>query len=329
MKITITGGTGFIGSRLALKSQEMEHHVTVLAQVNTPAEEDNLSELKANNIQILIGAVTDREKTREAIASADIVFHLAAAQHEANVPDQHFRDVNVEGTRQLLDASIDSGVKRFVYGSTIGVYGSALNGQIDEQSPQRPDNIYGITKAEAEELVQEYANKIPVTIIRISETYGPGDRRLLKLYKAIEKRVFFMIGNGLNKHQLIYVDDLIDGLYVAASSDNAIGEIFVMAGREVLTTNEMVQAISSSLVTPIRKFRAPLWFFMLAAIILETLLKPLGIQPPLHRRRMDFFRKSFYFSRDKVIDKLGFEPKTDFDDGTKLTAQWYKKNKLL
>lgn len=329
MKITITGGTGFIGSRLALRSRKMGHDVTILGQVNTPAEEDNLKELEADNIRILIGAVTDREKTREAVADADIVFHLAAAQHEANVPDQHFRDVNVGGTRQLIDASIDSGVKRFVYGSTIGVYGSALDGQIDELSPQNPDNIYGVTKAEAERLVQGYTDKIPVTIVRISETYGPGDRRLLKLFKAIEKRVFFMIGDGLNKHQLIYVDDLIDGLYIAASSDNAIGETFVLAGREVLTTNEMARAISDALDIPLRKFRAPLWFFMLVAIVLETLLKPLGIQPPLHRRRMDFFRKSFYFSRDKVIERLGFTPKTDFDDGAKQTAEWYRKNKLL
>ncbi|TNG01454.1 MAG: NAD(P)-dependent oxidoreductase [Gammaproteobacteria bacterium] len=329
MKITITGGTGFIGSRLALRSREMGHDVTILGQVNTPAEEDNLNELKAGNIRVLIGAVTDREKTQEAVADADIVFHLAAAQHEANVPDQHFRDVNVEGTRQLIEASIESGVKRFVYGSTIGVYGSALDGQIDEQSLQRPDNIYGITKAEAEKLVQEYADRIPATIIRISETYGPGDRRLLKLFKAIKKRVFFMIGKGLNKHQLIYVDDLIDGLYVAALSDTAIGETFVLAGSEVLTTNEMARAISGAVNTPVRNFRAPLWFFMLTAIILETLLKPLGIQPPLHRRRMDFFRKSFYFSRDKVEHKLGFEPKTSFEDGTKLTAEWYRKNKLL
>ena len=329
MKITITGGTGFIGSRLALRSREMGHDVTILGQVNTPAEEDNLKELESDNIRVLIGAVTDREKTREAVADADIVFHLAAAQHEANVPDQHFREVNVEGTRQLIDASIDSGVKRFVYGSTIGVYGSALDGQIDEQSTQNPDNIYGVTKAEAERLVQKYADKIPVTIIRISETYGPGDRRLLKLFKAIEKRVFFMIGDGLNKHQLIYVDDLIDGLYIAASSDNAIGETFVLAGREVLTTNEMARAISNALDIPLRKFRAPLWFFMLVAIVLETLLKPLGIQPPLHRRRMDFFRKSFYFSRDKVIERLRFTPKTDFDDGAKQTAEWYRKNRLL
>jgi nucleoside-diphosphate-sugar epimerase len=307
----------------------MGHDVTILGQVNTPAEKDNLNELEADTIRVLIGAVTDMEKTQEAVTDADIVFHLAAAQHEANVPDQHFRDVNVEGTRQLIEASIDSGVKRFVYGSTIGVYGSALDGQIDERSLQQPDNIYGITKAEAEKLVQEYADRIPVTIIRISETYGPGDRRLLKLFKAIEKKVFFMIGNGLNKHQLIYVDDLIDGLYVAALSDNAIGETFVLAGSEVLTTNEMAQAISSSVNTPLRNYRAPLWFFMLAAIIMETLLKPLGIQPPLHRRRMDFFRKSFYFSRDKVRDKLGFDPETSFKDGTKLTAEWYRKNRLL
>ncbi len=329
MNITITGGTGFIGSRLALKSIAMGHSVKVLSQVNTPAEEQNLKQLEAGGVQVFIGGVTDGDIVLEAVANSDIVFHLAAAQHEANVPDQHFRDVNVEGTRKLLEASIESGVKRFVYGSTIGVYGSALDGEIDENSPQRPDNIYGVTKAEAERLVQEYTDRIPVTIIRISETYGPGDRRLLKLFKAIQKKMFFMIGNGMNKHQLIYVDDLIDGLYAAALSDNAVGETFVMAGSEVLTTNDMALAISKAVNTPVRNIRAPMWFFMLAAIILETVLKPLGIQPPLHRRRMDFFRKSFYFSRDKVKNKLEFETKTSFEDGARLTAEWYRENSLL
>jgi len=329
MIVLITGGSGFIGSRLAIRSRDMGHTVKVLTQVNTPAEEQNIEKLRSRGIEVQVGAVTDRKIIGQAVKGTDVVFHLAAAQHEANVPDRHFRDVNVEGTRNVIEASIGEGVGRFVYGSTIGVYGSALDGEIDEESPQHPDNIYGVTKAEAEKLVAEYADRIPVSTVRISETYGPGDRRLLKLFKAIDSGMFFMIGPGLNKHQLIYVDDLVDGLYLAATSGSAVNETFVLAGGEVLTTNEMANCIASAIGKGTGRFRAPLWIFMLAATVLETVLKPLGIQPPLHRRRMDFFRKSFYFSREKSGKVLGFEPKTDFETGTRLTAEWYRANNLL
>ena len=296
----ITGGSGFIGSRLAIKSREMGYFVKVLTQVNTAAEEENLDEMRSHGIEVFVGAVTDKDIAERAVKDADVVFHLAAAQHEANVPDEYFRNINVEGTRTVIEACIREGVGRFVYGGTIGVYGSALDGEIDEESPQRPENIYGVTKAEAEKLVAEYADKMPVSIVRISETYGPGDRRLLKLFKAIDSGMFFMIGPGENKHQLIYVDDLIDGLYLAATTGNAVNETFVLAGREVLTTNEMANSIAKAVGKSVRKLRAPLWVFMLAATILETVLKPLGIQPPLHRRRMDFFQKELLFFQGKA-----------------------------
>jgi nucleoside-diphosphate-sugar epimerase len=329
MNILITGGTGFIGSRLALRGAERGDTVEVLGQVNTPAEQENKKMLEDRGIRITLGSVTERDKIFRLARDCDVVFHLAAAQHEANVPDQHFWDVNVEGTRNVLEASIESGVKRFVHGSTIGVYGSAMEGEIDEESPLRPDNIYGITKREGEQLVLSFADKIPVAIVRISETYGPGDRRLLKLFKAVDKNMFFMIGQGDNKHQLIYVDDLVDGLYQSATSENALGEIVVLAGKEVLTTREMVDAIAKSLGKQIRRFRAPLWLFLSAAVLMEKTLRPLGIQPPLHRRRMDFFRKSFFFSREKSSRLLQFEPKTDFAQGVAETARWYQEQGYL
>ena len=329
MKVLITGGTGFIGSRLALRSLEKGYAVELLGQVNNAAELENQHMLEAKGLKVTIGSVTEREKIFGLAQDCDVVFHLAAAQHEANVPDQHFWDVNVGGTRNMLEASIEAGIKRFVHGSTIGVYGSTLEGQIDEGSPLRPDNIYGVTKREGESLVLSFADRIPVSVVRISETYGPGDRRLLKLFKAIEKNVFFMIGNGENKHQLIYVDDLIDGLYLAATAERAVGEIFVLAGKEVLTTREMVDAIAKELGAHVRRFHAPLWPFLAVAVIMEKTLRPLGIQPPLHRRRMDFFRKSFFFSHDKSSKVLGFQPKTDFARGVSETIQWYKQHDYI
>ena len=324
----ITGGTGFIGSRLALRCVEDGHKVRVFGQENTEAEKANKKLIQSKGAEVVLGAITDTEKLSDVVKEIDIVFHLAAAQHEANVPDQVFRDVNVIGTKHLLDRCLEAGVRRFVHGSTIGVYGN-LEGQIDEKSPCNPENIYGVTKLESEKLVLSYKDIIPLVVIRISETYGPGDRRLLKLFRVINKNSFFMIGSGKNLHQLIFVDDLITGLINAVDSEKALGEIILLVGKEPITTNDMVKTIADSLNARILSFRAPLVPFLGLAWMMETVLRPLGIQPPLHRRRMDFFKKSFSFSTNKASDLLGFSPQYSFDQGVAQTARWYEAEGLL
>jgi nucleoside-diphosphate-sugar epimerase len=329
MNILITGGTGFIGSRLALKCLEKGHGVKVLGRENNAAESENRKLLESNGVKITLGSVTESDKVHEVCQGIDLVYHLAAAQHEANIPDQQFWEVNVRGTRNLLEASLGGGVKRFVHGSTIGVYGSALEGTIDEQSAVRPDNIYGITKLEGEKVVLSYQDRIPVVIVRISETYGPGDRRLLKLFKAIKRNIFFTIGNGQNLHHVIFIDDLVDGLFLAAVVKEAVGEIFVLAGRDRVTTNEMVAVIAKQLGARTSRIRVPLFPFLFVASVLEAVLRPLGIQPPLHRRRMDFFKKSFVLSQERAQKVLGFVPKVSFEQGVAATAQWYEQMKYL
>lgn len=322
MKVLITGGTGFIGSRLAIKCLEKGDYVRIFGQVNNDSEEENRKLIEEKGVDVVLGSIVDKEKISNVVQDIEVVYHLAAAQHEVNVPDQVFWDVNVTGTKTILEASVKEGIKRFVHGSTIGVYGS-LGGVIDEDSPSKPDNIYGATKLEGEKCVLSFKEKLPVVIIRISETYGPGDRRLLKLFKTIKKNVFFMIGDGKNLHHLIYVDDLIEGMFLAANGENAPGQIFLLVGKEPITTNDMVKIISTELGIDTPKFRAPLFPFLILATIMETIMRPLGIQPPLHRRRMDFFKKSFAFSTDNASKTLGFLPKISFRQGVSETVKWY------
>lgn len=329
MKLLVTGGTGFIGSRLALQALAQGHGLVVAGQLNTEAERVRAQELTAAGIAIQQGPLQDLEFARRIATGCQAVIHLAAAQHEANVPDDYFYDVNVKGTRTLLEASRLSGVKRFVYGSTIGVYGEYSGQPIDENTPPHPLNVYGSSKLRAEEEVASFRDAFETSIVRISETYGPGDFRLLKLFRALDRGRFFIIGSGLNRRQAIHVADLTRGLLLAAESSAAVGETFVMAGQEIMTTREMVQQVAQALGRPAPRLRAPMWPFLAAAVVMERTLKPLGVQPPLHRRRLDFFRKSFIFSSTKARTLLDFAPRVPFASGAVETAAWYREKGYL
>jgi nucleoside-diphosphate-sugar epimerase len=323
MSVMITGGTGFIGSRLALECLNRGHAVKVLGQENTPAESFNRKFVEDRGGQVILGSVTNLNGLSELFKGVDVVFHLAAVQHEMNVPDQKFWDVNVAGTKNILEASIRAGVKRFLHGSTIGVYGS-IGGVVDEQTPCMPDNIYGVTKFEGEKLALSYCDRIPVVVIRIPEVYGPGDRRLLKLFKAIKRNAFVVIGSGENLHHLIFIDDLVEGLLQSAVHPAAANRLFLLAGMEPVTTDQMVAAISRHLGATPPRIHAPMLPFLVAAIVLEKTLRPLGIQPPLHRRRLDFFKKSFTLSTRLAEQAFGFSPREDFLQGALKTAKWYQ-----
>ena len=323
MNVLITGGTGFIGSRLALRCLERGDQVAVMSPANNEGERRNRDMLLQHGVVVHEASILDRDSVQRAVSGQEAVVHLAAAQHEANVSDQHFWDINVGGTRNLLQAASTSGVRRFVYGSTIGVYASSAGRALDESSPLAPENVYEETKAAGEEAVRDHSDALQSTILRISETYGPGDLRLLKLFRAIKGGHFFVIGSGKNSHHPIYIDDVMEAIVRSIESDAAVGETFVLAGPEVLTTSEMASAIAQVLSVKEPSLKLPLFPFMWMAVVLQKALGPLGVQPPLHPRRMDFFRKGYEFSIEKMERVLQFKPSTSFLDGARRTSQWY------
>ena len=132
-----------------------------------------------------------------------------------------------------------------------------------------------------------------------------------------------MIGNGKNLHHPIFVDDLTQGLHLASVTDEAIGKLFVLSGKEPVTTNSMVATIAEEVGTAVRNFHAPLLPFQVAAVVAANTFGVVGIQPPIHPRRLDFFTKSFVFSSEHASKTLGFAPENTFKHGVHQTAQWY------
>lgn len=328
-RVLITGASGFIGCQLAQKATQHNHQVTAVTAVNNDIERTRCRRLTEAGVRVVVASLEDRSALEPLLAGQQAVIHLAAAQHEAGAPEAHFRRINVDGTRTMLELAVRAGVGRFVYGSTIGVYGSQPRACLDENSPLAPDNPYGCTKAEAESVAREFAAHIGLCIVRISETYGPGDMRLLKLFRAVQSGRYATLGDGRNLHQLIYVADLAEGLLAAMQASSAPGTTVLLAGTEVLSTDEMIAAIGAAVGNLRRARHVPLWPFSVAASLCETLMPPLGLRPFLHQRRLDFFRKSFQFSAAAAQQILGFRATTDFAHGTRLTADWYRSQGML
>ena len=138
-----------------------------------------------------------------------------------------------------------------------------------------------------------------------------------------------MIGRCDNLHHLIYIDDLIEGLLLAADKEEAVGTTFVLAGAEPLTTLEMVAGVARQLGVSPPRMRMPMAPVMFAARATEAMLRPLGIQPPLHPRRMNFFLKSFSFSMSEAFVALAFAPRVSFAEGVAATARWYAEEGIL
>ena len=208
MKVLVTGGTGFTGKALVKALLHLGHEVVALDY----KEGIKTRELEEWGAQVVIGTVTDRETVRRCMENVEVVHHLAAAFRELNVPESYYDEVNVEGTRIVLEEAQRSGVMKFIYCSTCGVHGNIDNPPGDENAPIDPADYYQRTKYLAEPIVLDFHKQgMPCTIIRPAAIYGPGDpERFWMIFKRVQKGFFPMFGNGKTLYHPLYIDNLVD-----------------------------------------------------------------------------------------------------------------------
>jgi dihydroflavonol-4-reductase len=315
----VTGATGFTGGHLTRALLRQRWRVRAL--VRDPGKADALQAL---GVEIAKGDLTDAAAVDRAVAGCSHVFHIAALYREAKHPDHVYRAVNVTGTGHLLSAAARHDLERFVHCSTVGVHGDVQRLPADEEAPFNPGDIYQETKLEGELLVKQAAEAgFPGTIFRPVGIYGPGDLRFLKLFKAIHTGRFRMFGTGEVAYHLTYVADLVKGILLCGEHPAAVGEVFILAGPRYTSTNELVGLIAAALSRTPPTGRLPLAPLLAAAWLCEGICKPLGIDPPLHRRRCDFFHKARGFTSAKANRLLGYSPKVDLAEGLRRTAAWY------
>jgi len=325
VRVLVTGATGFTGGHLARALRL--RGATVRALVRDPGRADDL---RTAGIEVVTGDVRDASALARAVANTDVVYHLAAIYRQAGVPAETYRAVNALAVRALIEAAAAARVKRVVHCSTVGVHGDVEHPPANEDAPLRPGDEYQRTKLEGEQLAREAADRlgIEVTIARPSGIYGPGDRRLLKLFRASVRR-YPIVGSGEIYYHLTYIDDLTEGFRLCGEHAAAANRTYILAGGEVTTLNELVATIASVAGVSPPRWHVPVWPFRVAGALCEAVCVPLGIEPPIYRRRVDFYTKSRAFDITRARRELGYAPRVGLREGIGRTLDWYREHRWL
>jgi dihydroflavonol-4-reductase len=320
VRVALTGATGYTGGRLLTALLAEGHEVTALARRGS-----RLPATPRPPVWVE-GDLSDAAALERLVAGAEAVVHVAAVYRTAGHPDSYYRDVNVGGTERLLEAAARAGVRRFVHTSTVGVHGHVVQPPADENAPLSPGDVYQRTKAEAETLALDFGRRrgLPVVVVRPGAIYGPGETRLLKLFRAIARRRYAIVGSGRAYYHPVYIDDLVQGFRLALTRPGAVGEAFIVAGPRYVTQIELAAVIARHTGGRVWPFRIPAAPLVWAGALCEAVCVPLGVEPPLHRRRVEFWTKSRAFSIEKARRVLGYAPQVDLEEGVARTVAAYR-----
>lgn len=326
MKALVTGANGFTGAHLVRHLIRKGYEVRGLIRPTS-----KLDALAGTSVEYAHADLAEDRSLASIVDGVDVVFHIAAAFRSEAIPRRRFEEVNVGGTKRLLEAARRTGVERFVHCSTVGVQGEIENPPATEEAPYRPGDHYQRSKRDGEVLALEFFRRtgLPGTVVRPAGIYGPGDRRFVKLFRAIDSRRFRMIGPGTVRYHLTYVDDLVAGIALAGETDAAVGEVFTLAGSNSVTINELVSTVAAALGRRLPRGRIPVGPVRLAAALCEAAFRPLPLSPPLYRRRLDFFTKDRAFDISKARRMLGYEPRVPLEEGIRRTADSYRRRGWL
>ncbi len=325
-KVLVTGGTGFTGGHLCRRLRKLGYQVRAIVRMPEKA-----ASLAADGIEIMPGDLKDKDSLLRAVSGCDLVYHIAATYRQEGISEREFYDVNVTGTENMLDAAARCGVSRFVHCSTVGVHGHVAHPPADETAPYNPGDVYQETKLAGEQaaLNRFRTRGLPGVVFRPTGIYGPGDMRFLKLFRHIKSGRFRMIGSGEVFYHLTYIDDLVDGILLCGTKKEALGNIYILGGERAMPLNELVGTIAGILGVNVSGLHIPFMPVYAVAFACEKLCKPFGLEPPLYRRRVDFFRKDRSFDISKARRELGYSPKVSPEEGLKRAAEWYVKNGLM
>lgn len=319
-RVFITGALGFVGRALGARYRALGAEVRGL---------DVRADAAAN---VVAGDVTRPEGWQAHLDGSDLLIHTAAIVTN-NIPRAEAWRVNVLGTRRVLDAAKQAGVKRFMHISSLAAMRYNSEDGADETAALLPTgNPYVDTKIAGEHavLAAHAAGEIACTILRPADIYGPGSRPwTIVPFQMIQKGLFFLPARGRGIFRAIYIDDLVDGIVLAAEKEVGCGQVFVLGGQAAVTCDEFF----GSYYRMLGKGEHPPHFSTRVAVALaeagRVLFALAGRQTELGRGAMEMLSKKNTVSNAKAKRILGWEPQVDLAEGMRRTEAWLRVQGML
>ncbi|TLN23654.1 SDR family NAD(P)-dependent oxidoreductase [bacterium] len=325
MNVFITGGTGFIGSHLARRLAAEGHHLRCLARPTSRVEE-----LRALGAEIVVADLHDREGLRQAMQGCEWVFHLANLYAMWHPRPEEFEQTNVEGTRCVMEAALDAGVRKVVYVSTVAVYGKPDGRPFNEESAPgpRPFSAYGRSKAAGDRLVWELNQRrgLPVVTLYPGIVLGPGDDKPSGIY--IQDLIRGRVPTPIFRRSVetyAAVQDVAEAALRAAERPDTVGKRYLIGG-ERLNGMEYARQICAVSGARVPWMRLP-DFFVIAAAYFFTLRSNFTGTPPPWGLSVDAawtLYHGFDFDGSRAARELGFSY-TPVRQVLAEAVAWYRK----
>jgi nucleoside-diphosphate-sugar epimerase len=322
----LTGASGFIGGRLAERLVQEGYSVRCLARASS-----DTSRLQALDVELVRGDLADAGSLTAAVAGCEYVCHCAAFVSDWATTAE-IASVNVDGTRDLLAASVAASVRRFVHLSTTDVYGYPGQRQVDETyTATRFRNWYAQTKLEAESEVRRTAATaaLETVVLRPATVYGPGSKEVIgEIARAIRGRHMLLIDGGRALAGLCYVENLLDAVLLGLRHAGAPGHAFNVSDGLEVTWRQLVDDLADGLGAPRVRWSVPYWLASGLGTTLElgyrALRRATGLSAPplLSRQAVQVLGCNQDFSARKLRETLGWEPRVGYDAGLRATLAW-------
>jgi len=326
LKALVTGANGFVGSHLV--ERLLREGLDVVCQVRRTSR---LTWLENLPVELRTASLEDRASISRAVEGVDCIFHVAALIR-GRTPEAYNR-VNVQGTRNLLEGISRTGtdLKRLVYVSSLAAAGPCPTEQpLDETAQPNPLPGYGASKLAAEQVVLAEKERLPVTVVRPPAVYGPRDTSFLSIFVIAQRYGLApIIGSPHKELTFVHVDDLVQCLWLAATTDAAVGQVY-FAGSATHRYGEFIDALEAALGRRLRRPRVPGLLARLIGELGELKWTLTGKPQVISRRKIrDVLQTRWTCSWEKARRDLGYEPTVELGEGLRQTARWYADNGWL
>jgi nucleoside-diphosphate-sugar epimerase len=314
-RVLVTGAAGCIGAHLTRRLAGSGYIVTALVRSATTA--GHLAGL--SGVELREGDITDPRQIDQLLPGVDQVFHLAACVHAPpDTPESRFFQVNLEGTRHLVEAAIRHRVRAFIHFSTVAVH-AETDATIDEDGPIAPSTPYARSKYASEQLVLSQgsaAARTRVAVLRLPVVYGRGDRgNVSHLIDAIRRHRYLVIGDGQNRKSMLAVGNAVDAAILAAEDDRSRGRTYIVTDARPYSQQEIATTIAELLGYRRRLLHLPLPAAMLAGTMADLLGAVTGRTFPLSLDRVRKLARNTCYSGERIRHELGFTPRLDLREG--------------